>query len=624
MQRKLTVIFSADVVGYSSLMERDEAGTLARLKENRKALFDPAVAAHGGRVFKLMGDGVLIEFSSAASAVTCALEIQRGMETGEGHHPESDKLRYRIGINLGDVIIEGEDIYGEGVNVAARIQALAPAGGTAVSHSVRDQVAGKIAAEFEDLGPHSVKNIERPVHVFAVHSKRASGPASSGVAEKRQGASICVLPFVNMSGDLEQEYFSDGISEDIITDLSKVSALSVAARNTSFMFKGKAVDVSQVARQLRVSHILEGSVRKSGNRVRITAQLIDGKSGDHVWAERYDRDLADIFALQDEISEAIVNALKVRLLPEEKKDIERRGTTDTEAYKLYLMARQMWASGNITSPRIAEGVLRLGAKATEIDPSYAHAWALMSRAQSTLQSQLGKGEAGFAEAERALALDPRLPEARCAMSVAFRLVGRVAEALREAETAVQLDSQSYEANLAMASCLYELGRYPEAIAYYEKAADLTETAFAATGMIVSSYGAIGDKQGARRAALRAVEVAEKAITADPTNGAAVGFLVTGLATLGDAERAKAWAERALLLDSQNQNMRYNFACSFALLNDFDTALDLLEPILAGESPMLFSARTDPDLESIRDHPRFKAMMAAAEARVAQSKSEGKS
>jgi adenylate cyclase len=623
MQRKLTVILSADVVGYSSLMERDEAGTLARLKENRKALFDPCVAAHAGRVFKLMGDGVLIEFPSAASAVTCALEIQRGMETGEGHHAEGDKLRYRIGINLGDVIIEGEDIYGEGVNVAARIQALAPAGGTAVSNTVRDQVAGKMAAEFEDLGQHTVKNIERPVHVFAVRPKRASAPIG-GAAEKRQGASICVLPFVNMSGDLEQEYFSDGISEDIITDLSKVSALSVAARNTSFMFKGKAVDVSQMARQLRVSHILEGSVRKSGNRVRITAQLIDGKSGDHVWAERYDRDLADIFALQDEISEAIVKALKVRLLPEEKKDIERRGTADTEAYKLYLMARQMWASGNITSPRIAEAVLTLCARATEIDPSYAHAWALMSRAQSTLQNQLGKGEAGLAEAERALALDPRLPEARCAMSVAFRLVGRVEEALREAETAVQLDSQAYEANLAMASCLYGLGRYPEAIACYEKAAGLTETAFAATAMIVSCYGAIGDKQGARRAAVRSVEVAEKAVAADPTNGAALGFLVMGLATLGDAERAKAWAERALLLDSQNHNMRYNFACSFALLNDVDAALDLLEPILAGTSPMVFGMRNDPDLESVRDHPRFKAMVAAAEARVAQAQSEGKS
>jgi adenylate cyclase len=625
MQRKLTVIFSADVVGYSSLMERDEAGTLARLKENRKALFDPCVAAHGGRVFKLMGDGALIEFPSAASAVTCALEVQRGMETGESHHSESDKLRYRIGINLGDVIIEGDDIYGEGVNVAARIQALAPAGGTAVSHTVRDQVAGKIAAEFEDLGQHSVKNIERPIHVFAVHPKRTSELTGNVAAEKRQRASICVLPFANMSGDLEQEYFSDGISEDIITDLSKVSALAVTARNTAFMFKGKHVDVPQVARQLKVAHILEGSVRKSGNRVRITAQLIDGKSGDHVWAERYDRDLADIFALQDEISEAIVKALKVRLLPEEKKDIERRGTTDTEAYKLYLMARQMWGSGNISSPRIAEAVLSLCVRATEIDPNYAHAWALMSRAQSSLRNQLGKGEAGFAEAERALTLDPRLPEAHCAMSLALRLVGRIEDSLRAAETAVQLDPQLLEANLAMANSLYALGRYAEAIPYFEKAASLTEGApFAATGMISSCYAAMGDKSGARRAAVRAVEVAEKAVAADPANGAAIGFLVTGLAALGDADRAKAWADRALLLDSQNLNMRYNFACSFALLNDFDTALDLLEPVLAGKSPILFAAKNDPDLESIREHPRFKAMMAAAEARVAQAKSEGKS
>jgi len=241
MQRKLTVIFSADVVGYSGLMERDEAGTLERLKENRKALFDPCVVAHDGRIFKLMGDGVLIEFPSAASAVTCALEIQRAMEAGEAHMAEDKRLRYRIGVNLGDVIIEGDDIYGEGVNVAARLQALAPVGGIAVARNVSEQVAGKVAAEFEDVGAHTVKNIERPVHVFAVRPKREGEPSVQG-AEKPHRASICVLPFANMSGESEQEYFSDGISEDIITDLSKVSALWVAARNTAFMFKGKHVD----------------------------------------------------------------------------------------------------------------------------------------------------------------------------------------------------------------------------------------------------------------------------------------------------------------------------------------------------------------------------------------------
>jgi adenylate cyclase len=620
MQRKLAAILSADVVGYSRLMERDEAGTLARLKENRRALFDPSVAAHGGRVFKLMGDGVLIEFPSAASAVICAMEVQRAMETSEGHVAEVDRLRYRIGVNLGDVIIEGDDIYGEGVNVAARLQALAPVGGTAISSKVRDEVSGKVAADFEDLGQHTVKNIERPVHVFSVRAKRTSGATPTHhAAEKQQRVSICVLPFANMSGDLEQEYFSDGISEDIITDLSKVSALSVAARNTAFMFKGKHVDVRQVAKELNVAHVLEGSVRKSGNRVRITAQLIDGKSGDHLWAERYDRDLADIFALQDEISQAIVKALKVRLLPEEKKEIERRGTTDPEAYKLYLMARQMWATGNMTNFRTAEGIARLCTKAIEIDSNYAQAWALMSHVQTTLRNHFRKGEWGLAAAERAIALDPKLAEAHAAMSSALRISGKNDEAVRAAEISVSLDPSSFEANLNLGVSFLNAGRFQDAIVFLEKSTLLMPTSFAAAGMLASSYAALGDKEGERRAASLGVARAEQALAADPGNGYAMGFIVMCLVGLGEGERAKSWAERALLLDAENQNMRYNFACAFARLNEPDTALNLLQQ---ASSNLLSYAKTDPDLKSLHDNPRFKEMVAAAEARLAEQRDLG--
>ena len=273
MQRRLTAILSADVAGYSGLMEADEAGTLERLKVNRSRIFDPSVAAHGGRVVKLMGDGALVEFGSVVAAVNCALAIQEATARAEPERAEAERILYRIGINLGDVIVEGDDIYGEGVNVAARLQAIAPVGGIAVSATVREQVAGKAPCTFEDLGEHTVKNIERPVRVFAVHAAdREEGEEPKPGTPRR--LSVCVLPFANMSGDPEQEYFSDGISEDIITDLSKVSALWVAARNTAFTFKGKHVDVPQVARQLKVSHVLEGSVRKAGGRVRITAQLV--------------------------------------------------------------------------------------------------------------------------------------------------------------------------------------------------------------------------------------------------------------------------------------------------------------------------------------------------------------
>src|SRR5215470_10277908 len=304
MQRKLTAILSADVVGYSGLMEADEPGTLERLKANRAAIFDPLVSTNGGRVFKLLGDGALAEFPSIVSAVVCALAIQEATARGEPGVAAEKRIRYRIGVNLGDIIIDGDDIYGEGVNVAARLQTLAPMGGVAVSRTVRDNLEGKVACSFEDLGEHQVKDHERPVHAFSVRPV-VNEKVEAGRTEQRQKTSICVLPFSNMSGDTEQEYFSDGISEDIITDLSKVSALGVIARNTSFQFKGKSVDIPQIARQLKVSHVLEGSVRKAGGRVRITAQLIDGGSGEHVWADRYDRDLNDIFALQDEIAQAI-------------------------------------------------------------------------------------------------------------------------------------------------------------------------------------------------------------------------------------------------------------------------------------------------------------------------------
>jgi adenylate cyclase len=389
MQRKLTAILSADVVGYSGLMEADEAGTLERLKANRAQIFDPQVTSHGGRLFKLLGDGALVEFPSVIAAVSCALAIQEATAQGEPEPGEAKRIRYRIGINLGEVMVEGDDIYGEGVNVAARLQALAPVGGVALSRVVRDQVEGKAPCVFEDMGEHTVKNIERPVHVFSVRTADKAEPEGHKVEEPHK-LSICVLPFANMSGDAEQEYFSDGTTEDIITDLSKVSALGVIARNTAFQFKGKNVDVPQVARQLRVSHVLEGSVRKAGGRVRITAQLIDGISGEHVWAERYDRDLNDIFALQDEISEAIVKALKLKLLPEEKKAIEGRGTDSVEAYDLYLMARQLFFSGNRGDARSLEGIIRLCRQATEVDQAYARAWALMGLAQTYLRFSHGR------------------------------------------------------------------------------------------------------------------------------------------------------------------------------------------------------------------------------------------
>ena len=615
MQRKLTAILCADVAGYSGLMEADEAGTLARLKINRSTIFDPCVAARGGRIVKLIGDGALVEFPSVVAAVECALAIQEATVRTEPDRAPDERIRYRIGINLGEVIVEGEDLYGEGVNVAARLQALAPVDGIAISLNVRDQVAGKVACVFDDLGEHTVKNIQRPVHVFALHAaaQRASAP-------KRDAArlGICVLPFANISGDPEQEYFSDGITEDVITDLSKVSALWVAARNTSFTFKGKHVDAREVARQLKVSHLLEGSVRKSGGRVRITAQLVDGATGGHVWAERYDRELKDIFALQDEISQAIVAALRLKLLPEEKKAIEQRGTSDPEAYKLYLMARQFSVTGNLGNARRDEAMIRLAQRATEIDPNYAQPWALLAVAQNNLRFHLGRtGEDGLAAAERALALDANLAEAHSARGRVLTQRGRFEEAIVEIDAALRLDPESYDANSAAGRCYYLQRRFGEAIAYYEKAVALAPTDYMCAGILVSCYNAHGDREGARRAARRALERSERIIAQEPDNGSAMGYGVGALAALGEAERAKEWAERALLLDPDNLNLRYNFGCTLVLeLHEYDAALDMLEPAFRRlQIEAINWARTDPDLDAIRDHPRFQAMLATAEARL---------
>jgi adenylate cyclase len=447
---------------------------------------------------------------------------------------------------------------------------------------------------------------------------REEDPTASAIGPAR--IEICVLPFVNMSGEPEQDYFSDGITEDIITDLSKVSALSVVSRNTAFKYKGRQVDVPEVARELEASHVLEGSVRKAGGRVRITAQLVEGAGNDYIWAERYDRDLNDIFAIQDEISEAIVTALKLKLLPEEKRAIERRGTDNVEAYNLYLMARQLYVSGHEGDARRAEAIVRLCVRATEIDPAYAHAWALLAIGKMNLRFALGRGgdDDGLAAAERALALDPDLAEAHATKARILADRGSHEEASAEIDIALRLDPECYEVNRSAAYLSYREDGLDEAIRCWEKAAKLMETDINSPAMLLSCYRAVGNAEGRLRAARLVLARSEKVLAQDPNNGTVTGYSAYALAALGEAGRAKEWMNRALLIDPDNWNMRYNFACVLLIhLHETDAALDLLEPVLANVAlGFLNHAKADPDFVVLRDNPRFQAMIAAAEARLA--------
>jgi len=377
LERRLAAILAADVVGYSRLMGEDEAGTLERLKSLRRELVQPKIIERKGRIVKLMGDGLLAEFPSVVEAVQCAVDIQDSMNEREAGLPDDRRIRLRIGVNLGDVIVEGSDIYGDGVNVAARLEALADPGGVCISGPAFDTVHGKLDAAFEDLGEQTMKNIAKPVRVYRLATARPQEGPSTYPAEALplpDKPSIAVLPFSNMSGDPEQEYFSDGITEDIITELSRFPTLFVIARNSSFAYKGQSVDVRRVAEELGVRYVLEGSIRRAGQRVRITAQLIDSETGKHIWAERYDRDLEDIFALQEEITRNVAGAIAPQIEMAEMDRVRGARPGNVSAYDLALKAQALfYDAARKGSPEILQQALDTTAAALEVDARNAHA-----------------------------------------------------------------------------------------------------------------------------------------------------------------------------------------------------------------------------------------------------------
>jgi adenylate cyclase len=534
-KRKLAAILAADVAGYSRLMSQDEEGTLRRLKEHLGDLIEPRIAAHQGRIVKRTGDGLLVDFASAVEAVRCAVAIQSGMADRNRAAPEDRRIEFRIGINLGDVIIEDDDIYGDGVNIAARLESIAEPGAIFVSRAVRDSVRDRLELVLEDLGERPVKNIARPVRVFRIG--RAEGaarpePAPPPVPDK---LSIAVLPFANMSGDAEQEYFSDGMTEDLITDLSKVSGLFVIARNSAFAYKGRSVKVQEIGRDLGVRFVLEGSIRKAGNRARITAQLVDAGNGGHLWAERFDRELTDIFATQDEVVQKIVGALAIKLTPGEERRIARRGTENIQAYDFWWRARELLGRGTRDAVGQARAMHR---RAIEMDPNFAgpHAglaftaladyvngWVddparaleeaeSLARRAIELNDQEPVGhmalgstliwrrdhDGSMAAHRRSIELDPNYAQGHIGLGVTLMYAGRAAEALEPFATAMRLDP--HYPNLLLhflAQAEFSLGRYETAANnLLERIARNPETD-ASRMLLAACYGHLGRLEEAR-------------------------------------------------------------------------------------------------------------------------------
>src|SRR6267378_1148101 len=612
MERRLTAILAADVVGYSRLMGNDEAGTLAALKAMRTELIDGKIAQHQGRIVKLIGDGILAEFPSVVNALACATEVQRGVRERNTDVPQNRRIEFRVGVNVGDVMVEGDDIYGDGVNVASRLESVADPGGITVSRAVRDHVGNRLDLAFEDRGEQKLKNIEKPVHVYSVILEDANDGNMTSMKQDRP--SIAVLPFTNMSGDPEQEYFSDGITEDIITDLSKISGLSVIARNTSFTYKGKAVKVRTVGKELGADFIVEGSVRKAGARVRVTGQLINSKDGTHIWAERFDRDLTDIFAIQDEITHAIVEQLKVKLLPQEKKSIGQAPTDNVEAYTYYLRGRQFMQRHSKSNYQLAR---RMFARAVDLDPLYARAYAGIADCDSFLflHYHLEAGiDSILATSAKALALDNRLAEAHASRGLALSLGQQHEEAIAEFEEAIGLDPNSFEAHYFYARACVTQGKLERAAALFERAAENKPDDFQALCLLIPMYRSLGRQQEMERAARRGIERAESELTLHPENPRAAYFGANALATLGEKDRAREWAARALAIDPDDVLIQYNVACVYSLLGDLDQAFDLLERLLpnAGYELKHGWVKNDSDLDPLRSHPRYQKVLEVIE------------
>ncbi len=575
VQRRLAAIMATDVVGYSRLIGADEVGTLGALKALRKELWYPKIAAHGGRVVKTTGDGELIEFTSIVEALECAVEMQRATARRNADIPEEQRIVLRLGLNLGDVIIDGDDIHGDGVNVAARLEALAEPGGICLSRMVRDAIQDKLNYVLVDMNEVEVKNIARPVHVFKVVLDEAAlpgtAPAPASPLMLPDKPSIAVLPFENMSGDPEQDYFSDGITEDLITALSRIRWFFVIARNSTFAFKGKSVDVRKVARELGVRYVIEGSVRKAGNRVRLTAQLIDGPTGNHLWATRYDRDLEDIFAVQDELTQTVVGAIEPELSKAEQARAKLKKPENRGVWDVYL--RGMSALNALTRESLAEAEQTF-AKVIELDSSFAAAYS-------------GLAEVYYYIVVLGLAADPD-----ASRHAAFDAAGR----------AVELDREDAESHSALGRANLVNRKFDDAVLEFQAALEINPSHATAHYGLGATY-VFGGKSEISLPHL------EQAIRLSPHDAHMGSFLVRAAQAhlhLHDYEKAAEWARKALRLPNFQWSRHMILASALGHLGRTEAAraeFDILVKRVPG-----FSAAYMLDYSPMIENENFRHMV----------------
>jgi adenylate cyclase len=547
VERRLAAILAADVVGYSRLMEVDEAGTLARLKTIRLELIDPAISKCKGRIIKTTGDGMLVEFQSVTEALRCAIDFQQRMAQRNREMPGSRTLLYRIGLNLGDVIAEGDDIFGDGVNVAARLESIAEPGGICISAAVRDQVGDRLEVGYEDLGERQVKNISRPIHVFkvlldgqaATAAPAAAGDERAAPAASPRKPSIAVLPFVNMSGDAEQEFFADGLTEDIITELSRFRELLVISRNAVFVHKGKPIKAQEIAREFGVDYVVEGSVRKAADRVRVTVQLIDGETETHVWAERYDRKLVDIFEIQDEVTSSIAATLFGRVEAARHDRVQRKRTDNMAAYEYLLTGKVLhhWSNREAN----AQAILMLN-RAIELDPNYAHAhaWKACVTGQAWTHGWCEDRDATFemitGQLRTALSLDDNDPDVHRILAAVNLNFNQHDKAVYHQDRALSLNPNSDLIVVQQGELLTWLGRPVEGIEWVRRAMRLNPY------HPQRFWSHLGRAQYTARLYADAIESFSKITAPDQGHHA---FLAASSAQLGNGTAAAAHAREVL-------------------------------------------------------------------------------